>query len=151
VTGHWLHLDWTHLLYNSLGLTVYWVLWGRELSRHQFALLWLAGPPLVGLGLLAFAPEVAIYVGLSGVLHGAFAHAAVLRLRAGGRDGVVLLALLAAKVLWEQSGGGPLAAPASPGSIVVVAAHLYGLVAGAALALGRRPDPASRVSARITR
>jgi hypothetical protein len=53
-------------------------------------------------------------------------------------QGLVLAALLAGKLLYEQRVG-PL--PFSGSSAVVVDAHLFGVVGGAAAALGLKPRP----------
>jgi len=143
LTAHALHLGWMHLLYNGAGLVLYWLLFGQHLGRARLAVVWSVTPLAVGIGLLAFSPSVVIYVGLSGVLHGAFLHAAVGRMRAGWWDGPYLLVLLVAKVIWEQWQGPLPGTAATIGGAVIVDAHLYGLLAGAAVALAgwRRPAP----------
>jgi hypothetical protein len=64
---------------------------------------------------------------------GALAH-----IRRGERDGWVLAALLAVKLLYEQTLG---ALPFSGNDPVVVDAHLYGVLGGAAVAAFLRPRP----------
>ena len=75
------------------------------------------------------------YVGSSGVLHGLMAAGAFAHLRRREPDGWVLLGLLVAKLVWEQRVGPlPLA-----GGVVVVDAHLYGVIGGAAVAAFLKP------------
>jgi hypothetical protein len=87
-------------------------------------------------------------VGLSGILHGYVVAGALLLAARQSRIGLGLLASVAAKVAWEQYAGPIPFTQASAGGPVVVAAHLYGAVGGAAAAAirlaWRRMSPAGR-------
>jgi len=82
---------------------------------------------------------VSWYAGSSGVLHGVLAAGAVAHVRRGERDGWPLLVLLAAKLAYEQGVGG---LPFS-GTVVVVDAHLYGVVGGLAACAFLKPRAGS--------
>lgn len=129
-SGHLTHLGWPHLWLNIAGLALIWGLIGRCFSLRQ----WLsisAGVALgIGLGLLVFNPQLAWYVGLSGVLHGMLVAGAIAEVRAGRGSSYVLLILIGAKLVWEQVAGPLPGSAASAGGAVIVDAHLYGAICG---------------------
>ena len=137
VSGHVVHLGWSHTLLNLAGLGLVWALVGLEFG----ALAWLAvlagAVAAMAAGFLVLAPELAWYVGLSGALHGLFvAGALALAVRERGaagsrrREGRIMLALVTLKLAWEQLVGPmPLSASAAGGP-VIVDAHLYGALGG---------------------
>ena len=85
-------------------------------------------------------PGLAWYLGISGLLHGAWAAGAMAQLLRGDRRAGLMLALLAMKLLLERYEGSSLVSPGLP---VVTAAHDFGALGGvvsvAALALRRKP------------
>lgn len=131
ITGHLPHLGWSHLVLNVAGLALIWWLVGRALRP----LVWLGvlgvTALLTSLALLAFMPALDWYVGLSGVLHGLIVAGALAAWRAGQRDALLLVALIAVKVIWEQLTGPMPGAEATAGGPIVVDAHAYGAMAGA--------------------
>ena len=134
LSAHVVHLGWMHTLMNGAALVLVAVALGSAFSTRAWAALALVSALGVGLGLLAFSPQVAWYVGLSGVVHGLVAGGGVARTRARLSVGWPWLAALAAKLAWEQWQG-PLASnEALLGGTTVVDAHLWGAVAGAAAA-----------------
>ena len=131
VSAHVVHLDVRHALLNSVGLVLMWALFARDYSPKAWLGIVLGGMAAIDAGLWLGDSTVQWYVGSSGVLHAAMAAGAVAHIRTGERDGWVLAALLAAKLLYEQSLG-PL--PFSGNDPVVVDAHLYGVLGGASVA-----------------
>ncbi|MBV9725392.1 MAG: rhombosortase [Gammaproteobacteria bacterium] len=127
VTAHLVHLDVRHALLNTAGLALVWMLFARDYSPKAWLVILLAAMAAIDAGLWLGDSTVQWYVGSSGVLHGAMAAGALAHIRRGERDGWVLAALLAAKLLYEQSVG-PL--PLSGHDPVVVDAHLYGVLGG---------------------
>ncbi|MDT8384608.1 MAG: rhombosortase [Gammaproteobacteria bacterium] len=129
-SGHLTHLGWSHLWLNIAGLALIWGLVGRCFSLRQ----WLsisAGLALgIGLGLLVFNPQLAWYVGLSGVLHGMLVAGGIAEVRAGRGSSYVLLILVGAKLVWEQVAGPLPGSTAGAGGAVIVDAHLYGALCG---------------------
>jgi rhomboid family GlyGly-CTERM serine protease len=95
-------------------------------------------------GLLLLSPEIAWYVGLSGVLHGMLAAGAIASLKARPMLGWALLALLAGKLLLEWQAGGDSAVSSLVGGAVITDAHLYGAAAGVICGAGARILRASR-------
>ncbi len=140
LTAHFVHLDLRHALLNAAGLAFVWVLFVRDYSPKAWLAILLGAIAAIDAGLWLGDSTVQWYVGSSGVLHGLMAAGALAHMRRGERDGWVLAALLAAKLLYEQALG---ALPLSGHDPVVVDAHLYGVLGGAAAAalLGLRREP----------
>jgi len=136
VTAHLVHLGWGHLWPNLLAL----LLIGGLLEEFLKPLEWLAASAVtavaISLGLYLLDPDTQWYVGLSGVLHGLVACGAAVMLmtRTLGLGGA-LAAGLGLKLAWEQVYGPVPLTAASVGGAVVVAAHLYGAIAGATTGL----------------
>lgn len=130
VTGNLVHLGWTHLLLNLAGLGLIGALFGQALSACVWTAAFLVCSLGVGAGLLLLNASIDWYVGLSGVLHGLFAVAA---LAAGGittGTRTIMLVLLGSKLLFEQVYGSLPGTSAAAGGNVVVDAHMYGAIAG---------------------
>lgn len=145
-SGQLVHLGWTHMLMNLAGLGIVWTLFGRDLQTWQWVGAILACGAGVSLGLLCLSPGLDWYVGFSGILHGLLAAAVLVRI---SRQPTTLTALvligLAAKLAWELLAGGEADTARLIGGTVVVDAHFYGALAGAAwggfLVLIRRRVP----------
>jgi rhomboid family GlyGly-CTERM serine protease len=84
----------------------------------------------VCLGLLWLNPELRWYVGLSGALHGLFAVGVLTEGQRDRRFAGLVLAIFAAKVVWEQIYGPLPGSEQSAGGPVIVDAHLYGAISG---------------------
>lgn len=142
-TGHLVHYGWGHALANTVALGAPWVLVPRgERLRLAWILVLLA--PLLSLLLLPSLPAGAAYRGASGL---ACALWAFVGLRLAGqpasrRSGALLLLGLVLKLGLEVAlGSGLLAAPGGWHSLP--AAHLWGGLLGAGLALPGQPFPHS--------
>jgi len=131
VSAHLVHLDLRHALLNTAGLALVWALFARDYSPRAWIAIVVGAMAAIDAGLWLSDSTVQWYVGSSGVLHGTMAAGAIAHVRAGERDGWLLAALLGAKLLYEQSIG---ALPLSGNDPVVVDAHLYGVLGGAAVA-----------------
>lgn len=121
------HLSTAHLLANAAGLLLLALLLRPVLGPVRFTAV-LAGAALgVPIGVHAFT-TLDWYVGLSGALHALLAHGA-LRLRAVDRShGIVLLAVAAAQVAFDQTRSVSwLGEPLAPQS------HLIGFAIGLAI------------------
>ena len=129
-TAHWVH---THPAHAALNLAAWPLIFGlahTELPLRHWALATLVCVLGVDAGLWWGAPGVAWYVGLSGVLHGLWALAALAVWR---RERVLAGAMLlgiAAKLYWEQTQGAAPGSEAWIGHRVIVDAHGYGALAG---------------------
>ena len=137
LSAHLVHLDLRHALLNAVGLALVWALFVRDYSMKAWLAIVLGAMAAIDAGLWLADSTVQWYVGSSGVLHGAMAAGAVAHVRNGERDGWLLVALLAAKLLYEQAVG---ALPLSGHDPVVVDAHLYGVLGGAAVAAFLSPQ-----------
>ena len=132
VSGHFIHLGWSHLALNLAGLGLGTWLFGADRSPRQWLLATLVSAVACGLGLYWFAPSVRWCVGLSGVLHGLMVVGFGGWFLAGERWALVLLAVVLGKMTWEQLGGDMPWAAAMAGGKVITAAHVWGAVGGAA-------------------
>jgi rhomboid family GlyGly-CTERM serine protease len=139
LTGHLVHLNWTHWGLNMAGLlivAIFFSLYGTLLD-WLFVLLFSAA--VIGLGLYWFHPELIWYVGLSGVLHGLFLYGAMREIRYYPFSGYVLVLLLSGKLFWEYMNGALPGSEEITGGRVLVEAHLYGAVAGLAAVFLTKP------------
>lgn len=67
ISAHFIHLDWTHALFNYLALAVIVAIWHRHLSSRWLLNAMLLSAVTISLLLLFFEVQ---FVGLSGVIHG---------------------------------------------------------------------------------
>jgi rhomboid family GlyGly-CTERM serine protease len=135
LSGNFVHLSWEHLLMNLAGLVLIWLLLGRLLTLSQWLAVIVSSSLAVGIGLLAFNPQLDWYVGLSGMLHGMFVAGLVNNIRRGYRLEWLLLLALMAKLIWEQTSGALPGSTELAGGTVIVDAHLYGAISGAVASL----------------
>ena len=135
LTAHVVHLDLRHALLNGCGLVLMWALFARDYTGRQWLLVVLGAVVAIDAGLWLLDSTVQWYVGSSGALHGIMAAGALAHLRRREPDGWLLAGFLMAKLAWEHWVGPlPLA-----GGVVVVDAHLYGVIGGAAVAAFLKP------------
>ena len=132
VTGHFVHTGFPHLALNLAGLWVVWYLVGATISLAGWTLVWLASIAAVDAGLWLFEPGLQWYVGLSGVLHGLIAAGVIRGLQCGRPEFWIVVAALVGKLVYEQLVGPLPGSELSTGDAVIVDAHLYGTLAGAA-------------------
>lgn len=138
LTGHFVHLSLEHAALNSLGLVLMWALFARDYTPRQWLPILLGAILAIDAGLWMRDSTIAWYVGSSGVLHGVMAAGTLAHLRRRDLDGWVLAAFVILKLGYEQWSG---QLPFAEGSVVVVDAHLYGAIGGAAVAAWFRPSP----------
>lgn len=140
VTAHWVHLGVHHLIADMAGLVLLWMLYARELSPRSWALVWACATAAIDAGFWWGEPSLEWYVGISGLLHGAWAAGAAASALRREKLGYLMLVLLAIKLILEQRTGASLLVSGFP---VVTMAHVYGALGGvaavAALALARKP------------
>lgn len=132
VSGHLVHLGWSHFLMNVLAFAGIWLLVGASFSLRQWLLIFLLVIAGIDIGFWLFEPQLRWYVGLSGVLHGLLLAGLLASWRSRPAESALLGALLAAKLIYEQIHGPLPGSAATAGGAVVVNAHLYGAVAGVA-------------------
>ena len=132
ITGHLVHLNWTHWALNMAGLVIVAVFFSLYGSILDWLFVLLFSSVVTGLGLYWFHPEMIWYVGLSGVLHGLFIYGAIREIRFYPFSGYVLVLLLSGKLFWEYMNGPLPGSEEMTGGRVIVEAHLYGAMAGLA-------------------
>lgn len=133
LTAHIAHLGLHHAVLNTVGLVFLWALFAREWRPREWVITIMVITAAIDCGLWFRDPQLAWYVGASGVLHGLMAAGVVAYVRRRDPLGWLMAALLAAKLAIEQVHG-PLPF-AGKGVPVVVDAHLYGASAGLLAAL----------------
>lgn len=135
VSGHLVHLGWGHAVLNVTALALIAAGFGRLYRPWQWFAVGTGAALAIDAGLWFFEPEIGWYVGLSGVLHGMVAAAAVALAATSTRLSVAVFVVLAAKIAWESLAGSlPLTADLSGGD-VIVEAHLWGALGGGLAAL----------------
>jgi len=146
ITGHLVHLGWGHLWMNLAALGLIRLLVADAFSAADWVAAAVVSALGIDLGLYVLAPGVDWYVGLSGVLHGLIAAAALVLLRTQPTFGALLGGGLLVKLLLEQTAGPLPFSESAAGGEVITEAHLYGAAAGAAYgalrSTSRRSAPA---------
>jgi rhomboid family GlyGly-CTERM serine protease len=147
ISGHFVHLSWSHLLLNLAGLAlIAWIV-GRAWDWFGWLVVSLISIAVIGVAFWTLNPELEWYVGLSGLLHGLLAAGLVVGLARREAESLVLAVLVAGKLAWEQFAGPLPGSEGASGGTVIVDAHLYGAVGGilAAMAMWRRVRPAAPI------
>ena len=147
VSGHFVHLGWSHLLLNVAGLAlIAWIV-GYAWDWKGWLAISLVSIGVIGTGFWFLNPGLEWYVGLSGLLHGLLAGGLVVGLVGRETESIVLAVLVAAKLAWEQFAGPLPGSEGASGGAVIVDAHFYGALGGvlAALIMWRRVRPAAPI------
>ncbi len=135
-TANLAHTNWAHVLLNSVGLLVIWTVFHEQVKPSGCWLLFIAIVAPIHLFLLyLFVPELKWYVGLSGVLHGWLAAAAIMDIRARYWVGYLLFAALLGKLSWEYIYGASEQVKALIHAEVATQAHISGALVGAIVSL----------------
>lgn len=130
LSSHFVHTGWSHWALNMAGLAIVAVFFSRYGSVPRWLLALLCSALFAGVGSYLFNPELDRALGLSAVLHGLFIFGALHEVRVHRTGGVVLLALLATKLLWEYFHGAMPGSEQLAGGAVATEAHLYGALGG---------------------
>jgi rhomboid family GlyGly-CTERM serine protease len=141
ITAHFVHLDFDHAALNTLGLVLMWALFARDFRPLHWLAILVGSIAAIDAGLWLRDSTIAWYVGSSGALHGIMAAGTLAHLRRHDLDGWILAAFIVVKLAYEQSSG---ALPFTDNHAgVVVDAHLFGTIGGAAVAafLAPRREP----------
>lgn len=141
VTGHIIHLGWSHAILNLAGLGLMWALYCGDYSPRQWLLVVAISALAIDAGFWFLEPRLAWYVGLSGVLHGVMTAGTWAHLRRRDWDAWIMAAFIVGKLMWEQTHGALPLSGAEGRLHVVVDAHLYGALGGLTCALWLRPRP----------
>ncbi len=130
ISGHFTHLNWVHFMLNMAGLGMVAILFSRYKSTRYWldALLFISLVCSVG---MLIDNQLDRYVGFSGVLHGLFIIGGRWEMQRYKVSGIVLLAIIIGKLVWEQMYGALPGSESITGGRVAINAHLYGAIAGA--------------------
>lgn len=132
LSAHLAHLGWRHFALNAAGLALVWWLVGSAHSTARWLAVFVVSALGISFAFLALEPNLGWYVGLSGVLHGVLIAGLIPGCVARRGEALLLAAVVAAKLAWEQLAGPLPGSAETAGGNVVVDAHLYGALAGAA-------------------
>ncbi|CAM4001059.1 rhombosortase [Pseudoalteromonas byunsanensis] len=132
-TGQFMHTNWTHLGLNALGVVFIWILHAehRSMPTYLYHIVFLA--LWTGVGIWLFCPDIKIYTGLSGLLHGVIIWGALKDIQVGMKTGALLFIGVWVKLIWEQIQGPSPEVGALIDSRVAIEAHLIGAVGGLVL------------------
>ncbi len=133
LSGNFVHLSESHLGMNMAGLALIVALVWAQFNIWQWLLIIVFSSICVGVGLFLFDEKIIWYVGFSGTLHGLIIAGSLADLKRYPRSASALLAMIGAKLLWEQIAGPLPGSESAAGGSVVVNAHLYGAIAGLAI------------------
>ncbi len=139
LSGNLVHLGWSHMILNTLGLGLIWGLFWNTFETRIWPLITLISALSVTLGLYWFIPQLTWYVGLSGLLHGLFVAGAIGGMRRGDHREAILLIAIIGKLIWEQLYGPLPGTSEMAGGPVIVESHLFGAIGGALAALIFKP------------
>ena len=145
VSGHFVHLGWSHLVLNLAGLTLVAWLVGRRFSWPQWFLIGGFSIAAIDIGFWLIYTDLYGYVGMSGMLYGLLMAGLLAGITVRDKESIILGSLIAVKIIWEQLVGPMPGSEATSGGKVVVEAHLYGAVGGllgALVCLYNSPQPA---------
>jgi len=134
VSGHFVHLGRSHYVLNAIAMLLVWLAVGEFLTRRQWIIVTAACIAGVNAGLWFLNPGIVWYVGMSGFLHGLLVAGIVRGYQFLPREAVLGGMVVLTKIVYEQMLGPMPGSEQSAGGDVVVDSHLYGALAGLAVA-----------------
>ncbi len=134
LTGNIVHTNLVHWAMNLSALFLVFSIFKPKLLEFEIigSLLCL----FVGFSVLYWT-EIAIYSGLSGVIHGLFGYYTIKEILLKKADLISLLMfiLLIAKIVYEQNFGSSQQTTEMIGAMVAIDSHLYGAISGVVISL----------------
>ena len=130
ISGHFLHTNFAHLAFNLIGFLLLWALHGDDYSISNNLILFTYLCLSVSFSIYFFSPELSLYVGLSGVLHGLFCWGVIQDIRKKMITGYLLFLGAVLKIGSEQLYGAGTLMPSLIEADVAVDSHLYGAIFG---------------------
>lgn len=134
LTGNFIHTNVNHLVMNIAGLLLIFLMHKNYYTVTHFTFVFLFLCISCGVSLLTFYPNMILYVGLSGVLHGLLVYGSVIDIKQKEKTGWILLVGTFAKVAYENIWGASAQVSELINASVAVEAHLIGAVSGGVLA-----------------
>lgn len=133
ISGQFIHLTLPHLIINIAGIVMIWLLFAEHIAGLRF--VWLL--PLLALGSSAgmwlFSPQIANYVGFSGVLYGLFTWGALQDTLQRQPFARALLIIIFAKASYEFIFS-PIVLTPVGGNPLATAAHFFGVLSALLIA-----------------
>ena len=129
VSASFVHGTWPHLAMNMAALSLVIIIFGRPIGNARWATGIAISSLAIGFGIWRWQADVDYYVGFSGVLHGLFILGGLLHSRVNALEGWGFVAIISAKLAWEQWSGVLPGSAEWAGGPVLVEAHLYGALA----------------------
>lgn len=130
LTGHIVHLNWSHWLLNMAGLGIVAFFFSSHASFKQWLSVVIVSSFVIAAGIWWWITDINSYVGLSGVLHGLFLYGALREIRFYPISGYVLFVALTGKLAWEFFNGALPGSEDMTGGRVLTEAHLLGAIGG---------------------
>ena len=130
MTGHFFHSNGNHFMLNIAAVALLWALHGQYYHHKNYLMIFMTSALVCGLGIHWFSLNTALYVGLSGVLHGFFVWGALMDIKHKEKTGYLLLAGVILKIAHEQIYGASADVELLINASVATDAHLYGAVGG---------------------
>ena len=130
LTGHLLHSNYWHLVMNMAGLLLAMLLHSHYYRAASLYSQWALCALLIAIAMYFYSADIAIYVGLSGLLHSMLTLGALRDIQLKMLTGWLLLAGLLVKVSVEQWQGPDAQLAQLIDASVAIDAHLYGVIAG---------------------
>ncbi|OUY06790.1 rhombosortase [Acinetobacter populi] len=127
-TAHWVHVGWMHYFLNMIAFVCLPFIFPK-IKTSILLILVILLPLLISLIFYCFYPNIELYAGFSGVLHGLYCMAALISLTDHKERGFAVLILfgLMIKLLWEAIVGELSATARLIGSPVLIEAHQLGV------------------------
>lgn len=130
ISGHLFHTNLQHFLLNGAALILLWGLHGHYYQIKYYLSSFILIAIICSVGMHLFSPDITLYVGLSGVLHGFFIWGALMDIKHGEKTGYLLFAGVVLKLAHEQIYGASADVESLIDASVAVDAHLYGAIGG---------------------
>lgn len=130
LSGHFFHSNKNHVIMNLLGLWCLWLLHGDYYRYVNMILVYLVTAISAALGMYFVNPDIEIYVGLSGVLHGVLIWGALKDIQHKYNMGYLLLFATIGKIGFEQHFGASGDVVELIEMNVAINAHLFGAIGG---------------------
>ncbi len=134
LSGHFVHLGVTHLMWDAAGFLLIWYLVGQSFGRLEWIFVILVSITALDLGFWFLEPNLKWYVGLSGLVHGLVGAGVVAGIKSGRIDMWILGVALIGKLVYEALVGPLPGSEESSGGAVIVTSHIYGAIGGAVAA-----------------
>ena len=130
ITGHFFHSNGNHFMLNSAAVALLWALHGQYYHYINYGFIFICSALICSLGIHWLSLDIALYVGLSGVLHGFFVWGALMDIKHKENTGYLLFIGVILKIAHEQIYGASADVELLIGASVATDAHLYGAIGG---------------------